>query len=656
MQSHPIPLRLTLVTLLFLLAAIGAQAQGGFVRARVRSFKGVARISATPGVFAPKINQPLEPGDKIETGPNGRVVISLNDGGSQITVLPNSNVVLKNFRDAQSPRELLEIIVGRVIVKIYHMGGKPNPYRLNSPAASIAVRGTEFIVDVLPGGETLVLVREGLVEVWPRNNPDNKRLVSTGGKVTIQPGGGISSAFPGPRRSLESVAQSTSDISPIFFSAFPDQHLDSLDNPAYAADVKEGQGRLLLLPSISEPRYVDIKNGSQNSKDSPYYDYSVSSQLTFFMLVPDSRLVIGGSASALRTRLRELNNYEFSDSSHYGFQRTGGNFIDASIIAAFSFGNQGRTSVGVGIDRLSGDERFLSHSDSKTRYYSHTYDDDSSASFDRTRLTLGLTRRLKESMKVGLYYRHGFNSADQGTKYLREQKSEHPSFPPYSYFAAGAANISTSSSSSELGIRFRASLTRRLFYGVEGAYLYERIQSRIKTQGQSVDYNRYLARRARAGVGLGFFLTSRILLNLDVAGGLFNSSQPAQQPASLNGNFFVSFSSLSSPLSIPSSPRGSRGTSVSAHWSVQANPWRNLFLSTSSLKTIRKDFHKYYFNGETDGFWTSSTRTLYSAGLGWKFKPNFIAEYLLSVDPLERVPSHSLRVRYTFNLGSTNEK
>ncbi|HKQ90348.1 MAG TPA: FecR family protein [Blastocatellia bacterium] len=660
MQSHPIPLRLTLVTLLFLLAAIGAQAQGGFVRARVRSFKGVALIDAGPGVFAPKINQLLEPGNKIQTGQNGRVVISLNDGGSQITVLPNSNVILKNYHDAQTARELLDIIVGRVIVKIHHIGGKPNPYRLNSPAASIAVRGTEFIVDVLPGGETLVLVREGLVEVWPRNNPDNKRLVTPGGKVTVQPGGGISSAFPGPRRSLESVAQSTSDISPIFFSAFPDQHLDSLDNPAYAADFKDGQGRILLLPSISEPSYVDVKNGGQYSKDAPYYDYSVSSQLTFFMPVPGSRFVIGGGASALRTRLRELANYESSDSQHHGFQRTRLNVINTSIIAAFSFGNQGRTSVGVGIDRLSGDESYSSHSDSKSRYYSHTYIDDSSASFDRTRLTLGLTRRLKESMRVGLYYRHGFNSSDQETMYHRQEKSEYPlppPFPPpYSYFAAGEANISTSSSSSELGIRFRASLTRRLFYGVEGAYMYERNQSRIERPDQSVDYTRYLARRTRAGVGLGFFLTSRILLNLDVAGGLFNSSQPAQQPGGLNRNFLVSFSSLSSPLSIQSSPSSVRGTSVSAHWSVQANPWRNLFLSTSSLMTIRKDFHKYYFDGATRGYKDSSRRTLYNAGLGWKFKPNFIAEYLLSADPYESVPSHSLRLRYTFNLGFTNEK
>jgi hypothetical protein len=656
LQSHPIPLRLTLVTLLFLLAAIGAQAQGGFVRARVRSFKGAARITAGPSVFAPKINQLLEPGDKIETGQNGRVVISLNDGGSQITVLPNSNVALKNFRDAQTARELLDIFVGRVIVKIHHIGGKPNPYRLNSPAASIAVRGTEFIVDVQQGGETLVLVREGLVEVWPRNNPDKKRLVSTGGKVTVQPGGSISSAFPGPRRSLESVAQSTSDISPTFFSAFPDQHRDSLDNPAYAGDIRDGQGRFLLLPSISDPYYVDVKNGSQNSKDAPYYDYSVSPQLTFFTPVPGSRFVIGGGASALRTRLRELTNYESSTDKYYGFQKTRLNVIDTSIIAAFSFGNQGRTSVGVGIDRLSGDESYSSHSDSKSKYYSHTYIADSRAGFDRTRVTLGLTRRLKESMKVGLYYRHGFSSSDQEAAYHRQNKNENPNFPPSSYFAAGEAKFSTSTSSSELGIRFRASLTRRLFYGVEGAYLYERIRSRIETPDQSVAYSRYLARRARAGVGLGFFLTSRILLNLDIAGGLFNSSQPPEQPISFSGNFFASVSSLNSPLSLLSSPRSSKGTSESVHWSVQANPWRNLFLSTSSLTTIRKDIHKYNYNGETYSYPDSSMRILFNGGLGWKFKPNFIAEYLLSFDRYEKLPSHSLRLRYTFNLGFTNEK
>src|SRR5262249_45482624 len=159
MEGHPVPLRLTLIISLLLPTTLGARAQNNVVQAQVRSVTGIARMRINPqsGAFPLKRNDQLEPGAIIETDLNGRVVISLSDGG-QITVLPNSSVVLKNFLVAHSARELLDIIVGRVLVKIHHIGDKPNPYRLNSPAASIAVRGTEFLVDVLQSGETLVVV------------------------------------------------------------------------------------------------------------------------------------------------------------------------------------------------------------------------------------------------------------------------------------------------------------------------------------------------------------------------------------------------------------------------------------------------------------------------------------------------------------------
>ena len=675
MRRHPIPLRLTLVMLLFLLAAVSAQAQGGFVRARVRSFKGVARISAGPNVFAPHINQLLEPGDKIETGQNGRVVISLNDGGSQITVLPKSNVVLKNFRDAQSARELLDIIVGRVIVKIHHIGGKPNPYRLNSPAASIAVRGTEFIVDVLPGGDTLVLVREGLVEVWSRNNPDNKRMVTPGSRVIVRPGGDISSAFPGPgsglsgrtrfnydlgedyQRSVDSVAQNSNEISPVFYSAFPDQHLDSLENPAYAADFKNAEGRILLLPSISKPYHSD------DSRAMPRFDYSVSPQLSFFSPIPGSRLVVGGSASTFDVKSEELIDsqsaftpvgYKYYDSQELRF-----NAFNASLIAAYSFGDRGRTSVGIGIDRLSGDGTFASkvHYVSVSRlfrdgslYNSNRLElEDSNAWFSRTRLTLGLVHRFSESKRIGFYYRHGINSSDQ--LYNISQEYEDTSHPKTSYNAFGKTNVSTHSS--ELGARFRASLTKRLFYGVEGSYLYERINSRREAMHKPIANNHYLARRARVGVGLGFALTSKILLNLDLTGGIFNNDRPLGEPVNLGGNFF------SSTL-YPSSPRGVQGTSVSAHSGVQSNLWRNLLLSFSNLTTLRSDLVRsnYIYNGNVynSGDMYRDLRPLYSIGVGWKFTPNLITEYVFSMDNRYTPPSHSLKLRYTFNLSITGEK
>src|SRR5262249_45345289 len=138
-QGHPFVLRLTLVMSLLLLVPMGVKAKGDYVRAIVHSFRGSARIYTGPGVFtAPVVNRRLEPGNRIETDYNGRVVIDLSDH-SQIMVMPGSTVILKNFQDAQTVRELLEIVVGRVLVKIHHDRNKPNPYRLNSPSASIAV-------------------------------------------------------------------------------------------------------------------------------------------------------------------------------------------------------------------------------------------------------------------------------------------------------------------------------------------------------------------------------------------------------------------------------------------------------------------------------------------------------------------------------------
>ncbi|MBO0725697.1 MAG: FecR domain-containing protein [Blastocatellia bacterium] len=685
MQVHPALLRLTLLMSLFLLAAVGAQAQGGLVRARVRSVKGIARIYAGPGFVAPKVNDPLEPGNRIETGQNGRVVISLTDGGSQITVLPNSRVVLKNFHEAHSARELLEIMMGRVIVKIYHAAGKPNPYNLSSPAASIAVRGTEFIVDVQSGGETLVLVREGLVEVWPRDNPDKSRLVTPGRKVIVRPGGDISLAFPGPgselngrarfngdlgesyQRSIDSVAQNSAEISPVFYSAFPDSHLDSLENPAYAAEFKNAEGRILLLPSISNHYTLEVKDTPSSKDLPPRFDYTLSPQLTFFTPIPGSRLAIGGGASVLRTSSQDLIDSEFSaDNTYFNHQVLRLNASNVSLIAAYCLGAQGKTSVGIGVDRLSGDGIFssvnLSDGSNNAGKFTSKYISDSNARFASTRLTLGVARQFSEGKKLGLYYRHSFSSSDQANQYNSHYNYDYNPdyyggfFHDISYSASGVTNVSTLSSSSELGARFRASLTRRLFYGIEGSYLYERIRSRNVTLNQPVSYNNYhyLARRARLGGGLGLALTSKILFTFDLGGGFFNSSQPAE-------DLFSSSVALVSLASITGT-RGVRGTSVSAHAATQINPWRSLFLSVSNLTTIRRDLYKYNYTdfgsiyGGAYDFKTKSMSQLSSVGLGWKFKPNLSVEYLFSIDHSYQIPSHSIMLRYTFNPGVTSEK
>ena len=92
------------------------------------------------------------------------MVIDLSDG-SMVVVQPESIVTSRISAQAASLRELFEIVLGMVRVKINHFAGRPNPYRMNSPTASIAVRGTEFSIEVDAEGDTQVVVYEGAVEV-----------------------------------------------------------------------------------------------------------------------------------------------------------------------------------------------------------------------------------------------------------------------------------------------------------------------------------------------------------------------------------------------------------------------------------------------------------------------------------------------------------
>ena len=93
---------------------------------------------------------------------------------------------------------------------------------------------------------------------------------------------------------------------------------------------------------------------------------------------------------------------------------------------------------------------------------------------------------------------------------------------------------------------------------------------------------------------------------------------------------------------------------MSAHAAAQATVWRSLFLSTSSLMTVNRNSYGYSYSPFKDSY--KLRNYLSNVDLGWKVKPNFVAEYLLSVDHDERIPSHSLRLRYTFNLGGAGEK
>ena len=167
-------------------AAVSSYAQTSSIEAKVTSISGRPTISGNGRNNVRLANgTALQPGDEIDTRAGGRVVIDLTDG-SQVIVMPGSRVVVGSFTNAASLRELMQIILGRIRVKINHFKGKPNPYRVKSPTASIAVRGTEFEVIVEPNGETRIVVFEGSVAVSSLRDPANPLIAEPVNQASLK--------------------------------------------------------------------------------------------------------------------------------------------------------------------------------------------------------------------------------------------------------------------------------------------------------------------------------------------------------------------------------------------------------------------------------------------------------------------------------------
>lgn len=669
-------LSLTTFTILFLkLISPAVQAQVGMNQPEVRSVFGSPQVYDKVRSNWLPINRKdrIEWGSTIQTGANEQVVIALSDG-SMIKVLPHSSVELKDNPAANALHDLLYIAYGRVLVRIHHSGSKPNPYSLNSPSASIAVRGTEFIVDVLPNGETSVSVLEGQVEVWAKSHPENRRLVTPGGRVIVRPGGEISLVFSGPggqlnprnrvnqdlgtayQHSVDGLVQDSINIIPAVFAAFPDSHLDTLENPAYAAEFKDAEGRLTIMPSVSK-HYNFVDDDAD-----PRLDYAICPQLSFYTPIPGTRLTLGGSVSASRTRLQDLLDYKYTGGSYYHHDDLRFDASNFSFVTVYSFGANGRTSAGIGIDRISGTGSLLSDYRTKTDEFGDAEQGNSDVRFTRTRLTLGLFHKFSESKKLGVYFRQGISSSNLSGDYHRNYTGReyqygdyHYSDPPVNDTFSDKTDSSTLSS--EIGLRYRGQLSRRLFYGFEGSYLYERIKTRDRIEGQPLTRDRDLARRLRLGGGTGYLLNSRTIISLDFTGGRVNTSKPSMDDMFTDVTFGRTFSSsIFNPLQ-------EHGYFYSGHGMIQVNPWRNLFVSASNLTTSYKSIVDYTYNSSTP-FATASTfyhkkremSYLTNIGIGWSFKPNLVAEYQLSLDHTNRRPSHSIMLRYTFNLNRKGEK
>lgn len=123
----------------------------------------------------------IVPGDKVKpketivSGIDGHAIFQVADG-STFEVYPNSKVIFRNNQG--SWRDLLDVFLGKVRVKIEHFGEEENRNRVITPTAVISVRGTMFDITVDPQDEnTLVEVVEGEVGVRHALLPNTREAV-----------------------------------------------------------------------------------------------------------------------------------------------------------------------------------------------------------------------------------------------------------------------------------------------------------------------------------------------------------------------------------------------------------------------------------------------------------------------------------------------
>ncbi|MBZ5619796.1 MAG: FecR family protein [Acidobacteriia bacterium] len=703
------------------LVAVHAWSTGIFAQtspavARAASVNGRALLyNANSTPFGLSAGAILSPGDRIDTRGGGRVVIDLSDG-SMVVVRPESVVILKDFQQASSLRELFEITLGMVRVKINHFSGRPNPYRMNSPTASIAVRGTEFSIEVGLQGETQVMVYEGAVEVSSLSDPDRKTLIEAGRGVLVEAGrdfhiftnpvnragemgdrnGGdgdhhgapmaVASAGgnpppgpmpaqpasqppvprtdghggpaphsehdePSPRATASTYDRyiaGLSDIAQVPFlfryNAFAEAHLDSLENPAYATGFTSAEGRLFVLPSFSGVRALQQYQSAFGPGGTLPGDYNLSPQFSMFTPVGGSQFTIGGSASASRvgnTGLSAMPDFDpttFSQSDAWSPHTSGtstGTFYSGALVAARRFGSN---SLGLELESLKGTGSLVSTTTEGDGVANlSTERIDSASDVSQTRLTVGFSRDLSKSAKLGVFYRYAFISANDA-----DQSHTVDGAP------VGLNSTHTSGHSGELGVRLRGAITPRLSYGVTGAWLGVSLQDGLVRTNAVDSHERDRAQRGSLGLGLGYALTRRVLLSLDVAGGAARTQAARTENATgallQNGNANSHF--------------------VSMHGAVQADLTRRLFVSASLLNVWQShDLNVDLFPDQygqralvQDSFFPFTPAAFQSGshfsdfGVGWRFSPNFFVQYLYSTDYGVSSASHTVMLRYTFRL------
>lgn len=225
-----------LVLIVILTYQLSANAAIGVISELV----GTAIINRKNVQLAVNLGTSIESNDKIITK-NGRLKIKFNDD-TTVTVTESSSLVVDDFVYSESTASKLGITATSGTVR--YVSGKiakdnPKSVKINTPTASVAVRGTDFVMSVSESGESLIVLMPSCEVSY---NINLKSLNCSSGIIDVT-SAGVTVTLDKP---FQSTSVSTVDLPPT------KPVIISLDNVAINNNL------LLINPKITTDNNVSV--------------------------------------------------------------------------------------------------------------------------------------------------------------------------------------------------------------------------------------------------------------------------------------------------------------------------------------------------------------------------------------------------------------
>jgi hypothetical protein len=172
-MPRPLPFRLNRSGVLLALISAGFAGEAAAAAGRVDFTTGGVTVAGRNGQQRPLARgAELDSGDTIRTGADGRAQIRFTDG-SYVSLQPNTDFAISEYKyDGQadgSERGFYGLVRGAMRTVTGAIGRvNRNAYRVTTPTATVGIRGTGGVIQVLNDGSTLVIGTSG---IWSLTNP-----------------------------------------------------------------------------------------------------------------------------------------------------------------------------------------------------------------------------------------------------------------------------------------------------------------------------------------------------------------------------------------------------------------------------------------------------------------------------------------------------